>query len=102
VHGTDAAVAGRDHFRRVVQRKELPDEIPTVKVSTGVASGLKLFEVLVEAELAPSKSEARRLVQQGAVSVDQERREDPMEFLSAGEFLVQVGKRRFARVRLEA
>jgi tyrosyl-tRNA synthetase len=62
---------------------------------------LKLFELLVEAKLAPSKSEARRLVKQGAVRIDRERVMDPMEALEVGEVLVQVGKRRFARVKIE-
>jgi tyrosyl-tRNA synthetase len=102
VHGDAAAGAGQEHFRRVVQRKELPDEIPEVSVALGEESGVKIIDVLVQAKLAPSKSEARRLVQQGAVSVNQERCEDPMRVLSGGECLIQVGKRRFARIRLEA
>jgi tyrosyl-tRNA synthetase len=61
---------------------------------------LKLFVRLVEADLAPRRSEARRLVQQGAVSLDGERQKDPTRALEAGECVVQVGKRRFARVRI--
>ena len=100
IHGTDGAQLGQDHFRRVVQRKELPDDIPEVSLSLGSEGGSKLFEVLVRANLAPSKSEARRLVQQGAVSIDQSRATDPTLLLSAGKYLIQVGKRRFARVQL--
>ena len=100
IHGTDGAQLGQDHFRRVVQRKELPDDIPEVSLSLGSEGGSKLFEVLVRANLAPSKSEARRLVQQGAVSIDQSRATDPTSLLSAGKYLIQVGKRRFARVQL--
>jgi len=100
IHGTDGAQLGQEHFRRVVQRKELPDDIPEVSLSLGGEGGSKLFEILVSADLAPSKSEARRLVQQGAVSLDQNRAKDPTQLLSAGEYLIQVGKRRFARVQL--
>jgi tyrosyl-tRNA synthetase len=100
IHGTDGAQRGQDHFRRVVQRKELPDDIPEVSLSLGSEGGSKLFQVLVRANLAPSKSEARRLVQQGAVSIDQSRATDPTSLLSAGKYLIQVGKRRFARVQL--
>ena len=99
-HGEKAAESARAHFQRVVQRKEIPIDIPTVDLVLGDRRGLKLFEVLVEAELAPSKSEARRLVQQGAVSVDRERLSDPTCVLEPGEKLIQVGKRRFARVRI--
>jgi tyrosyl-tRNA synthetase len=100
IHGSQGADGAADHFRRVVQRKELPDDIPEVSLSAGDSGGLKLVDILVLADLAPSKSEARRLVQQGAVSVDQERVGDPVTAYSAGNHLIQVGKRRFARVRL--
>ena len=101
IHGEDAADAGRAHFRRVVQQRELPDEIPELTLSGG-SSESRLFELLVEAKLASSRSEARRLVQQGAVSIDRERCDDPMRTLGEGVFVVQVGKRRFARLRLES
>jgi tyrosyl-tRNA synthetase len=102
LHSSEAADAARARFRRVVQRKEVPEDLPEVELSLGGRAGMKLFELLVEASLAPSKSEARRLVQQGAVSVDRQRRDDPTELLEAGSWLVQVGKRRFAQVCLRA
>jgi tyrosyl-tRNA synthetase len=100
IHGEEAAGSARAHFERVVQRKEVPTDIPTVDLELGDRSSLKLFEVLVEAGLAPSKSEARRLAQQGAVSVDRERISDPTCVLEPGEKLIQVGKRRFAKVQI--
>lgn len=100
IHGEEAAEGARAHFQRVVQRKEVPTDIPTVDLELGDRTGVKLFELLVEAGLAPSKSEARRLVQQGAVSVDRERLSDPTCVLEPGEKLIQVGKRRFARVQI--
>ncbi len=102
LHDGEAAESAKEHFRRVVQRKEVPDDVPSVAVSCGDRGALKLFEVLVEAKLASSKSEARRLVQQGAVSLDRERVEDPMRLIEKGQILIQVGKRRFAQVRIEA
>ncbi len=102
IHGEEAAESARAHFQRVVQRKEIPDDIPVVEIGLGDRGAIKLFEVLVEANLAPSKSEARRLVQQGAVSVDRERSEDPTRVLEKGEMLIQVGKRRFARIRIRS
>jgi tyrosyl-tRNA synthetase len=101
IHGPEAAVSARAHFERVVQRKEAPDDIPLVDLALRGRPGLKIFEVLTEAKLVSSKSEARRLVQQGAVSVDQERLGDPTTVLGAGENLIQVGKRRFARIRIQ-
>ena len=98
VHDADAAEAARRHFQRVVQRKELPDDIPAVAIDLAGREALKLFELLVEAKLSPSKSEARRLVQQGAVSVGGEKVSDPTQLIGPGQVLVQVGKRRFANV----
>ena len=100
VHDESAAQAARASFRRVVQRKEVPDDVPEVAVELGDREGLRLVELLVEAGLAPSKSEARRLVQQGGVRLDQQKRADPNETVPAGALLVQVGKRRFARVTI--
>jgi tyrosyl-tRNA synthetase len=100
IYDVDAAEGAQAHFQRVVQRKEIPDDVPVVGIKLAGREGLRLFEVLVEAQLAPSKSEARRLVQQGAVSVDQNRVKDPTDAIGVGESLIQVGKRRFARVQI--
>jgi hypothetical protein len=61
---------------------------------------LRLFELLVEASLASSRMEARRLVEQGAVAVDGLRLKDPGVAIGLGTYVVQVGKRRFARVTI--
>lgn len=98
VHDEASAEAAEDEFRKVVQRKEMPDDIPEVSVGLAGREGIKVFELLVEAGLAASKSEARRLAQQGGVSIDQERVNDPTALVDSGEHVVQVGKRRFARV----
>jgi tyrosyl-tRNA synthetase len=100
IHDEEAAESAEVNFQRVVQRKEIPEDIPAIDLVLGDRTALKLFEMLVEAKLAPSKSEARRLVQQGAVSVDTERQEDPTQAFEAGERLVRVGKRRFARIQI--
>lgn len=100
VHDEVAADASRERFQRVVQRKEMPDDIPIAEIALEGRESLKLFELLVEAGLSPSKSEARRLVQQGAVSVGGEKVSDPTQPLASGEMVVQVGKRRFANVRI--
>jgi tyrosyl-tRNA synthetase len=98
VHDIAAAAEAGEVFRRVVQRKEVPDHVPEVTLALAGRSGLKLVEMLVEAGLAPSKSEARRLVQQGGVSVDREKQSDPTTLFQAGSQLIQVGKRRYAKV----
>jgi tyrosyl-tRNA synthetase len=91
-HGEDAARTAEEHFERTVQRRETPDEIPTFQVADGQA----LIDVILGASLAPSKREARRLFEQGAVSVDGEA-VDVATVARAGT-VVQVGKRRYVRL----
>ena len=100
MHDEDAAEGAGETFRRVVQRKEIPADIPILGVAMAGKTELKIVDLLVEANLAKSKSEARRLIQQGGVTLDQTRMEDPAGTVSAGEHLIQVGKRRFMRVQM--
>ncbi len=103
-HSPAAAEAARREFERVFSGKQLPDEIPEMSL---VAAGemMPLVQVMVAAGLAPSKSEARRLIQQGGVRVEGEAvRSVGAELDTTGEgaTLLQVGKRRFARIRFAA
>jgi tyrosyl-tRNA synthetase len=99
-HGGDAAAAAEQRFRAVHQRRETPDEVQEVRLAAAPES-LLLARVLVLAALAPSNSEARRLIQQGGVKVDGAVVRDPLATVgaaAASTVLIQVGKRRFARV----
>jgi tyrosyl-tRNA synthetase len=98
-HHSDAARAARLHFEQVVQRREVPDEVPEVEVVAG-EGGIGLLNAMVQAGLAPSKSEARRLVAQGAVRMDDVPVADPTVRLEPGHYLVRAGKRRFALIRV--
>ncbi len=99
-HGSEAAASAADHFERVVRKKEVPSEVPETAVALGEGGDRGLLEVLVEVGLAKTNSEGRRLVGQGAVSLDGEAVSDPTRRLVAGSYLVKVGKRRFARISL--
>jgi tyrosyl-tRNA synthetase len=99
-HGDDAARAAREHFQRVVQRKEVPDDVPECALALGEGGGRSLLEILERLGMAGSRSEARRLVAQHAVSLDGQRVEDAGLVLGRGSYLIQVGKRRFARLAL--
>ncbi len=91
-HGEEAALAAQDAFERTVQRKEMPDEIPEFAAE----SGETLLDAIVRAGLAPSRREARRLFEQGAVTVNGEAAE-PGAIAVAGA-IIQVGKRRWLRL----
>jgi tyrosyl-tRNA synthetase len=97
-HGEEAAEGAALHFRSVVQEKKVPDDVPELRVEAG-DGGAGLLATLVEAGLAGSNGEARRLVVQGAVARDGERISDPRYQLPVGgPYLIKVGKRRFIRV----
>jgi tyrosyl-tRNA synthetase len=98
--GREAAARGAEHFRRVVQRGEIPEEVPEHRLPVGDAGGTGLLELMERLGFTRSRGEARRLVNQGAVHLDGQAVEDPTLRLAAGSYLIRVGKRRYARVEL--
>ena len=93
--GDEAADKAATHFERVHQQRKLPEEMPTHAL-TGPTN---VVEIVFTAGLARSKSEARRLVQQGAVKLDGERVTSiEVEIEVEDEAVLQVGKRRFLRL----
>jgi tyrosyl-tRNA synthetase len=99
-HGEDAGRDALDHFQRVVQSKELPDDIPEHRVSLDGDAGRPLLELLELASLIASRGEARRMARQGALTVDGQKVQDPTASLGPGAYVVRLGKRRFARIIL--
>jgi tyrosyl-tRNA synthetase len=97
-HGASAAEAAREEFNRVFRKKEIPEDIETREVS--LASGpLRLVKLLAAFALAPSNTEAQRLIESGAVHVNDQKITDPkFEISQPGEYLIKVGKRRFLRL----
>lgn len=93
-----AAKKAEQEFIRVFQKKDLPDNIEEKKLRAG---DWLLVDLLAETGLAPSKSEARRLIQGGGVSVDGKREEEVKTSVSISKkpLLLKVGKRKFLKVR---
>jgi tyrosyl-tRNA synthetase len=99
-HDERAAVDALAEFEARFQRGALPDDLPQVVVAVGM-TGLPITQVLKQAGLTSSTSEAIRMMEQGAVRLNGERVEDRGLVLQAGETVVlQVGKRKFASVVL--
>jgi tyrosyl-tRNA synthetase len=101
-HDTDAANGAEAQFEQVVQRRDLPDEMP--EYSLAAASDLAINQLLVQAQLVASNSEARRLVGQGAVEIIRSNGDrvavsagDPTPELSPGD-VIRAGRRRFVRI----
>ncbi len=99
-HGRPAAVHAEEHFRKVVQSREVPDDLAEVELELADAPDLGLLELLEKLDLIASRGEGRRLAKQGAIHIDGEAVLDPTRRLGAGRYLLRVGKRRFARVNL--
>lgn len=101
-HGEAAAEEAAAEFAARFRQGVLPEDMPEVQVALP-AEGLLLTQVLKQAGLTGSTGEAMRMIEQGAVRVEGERVEDKALRLSGAQTLVmQVGKRRFARVKLLA
>lgn len=97
-HGKEAAQGAFEEFETMFVKKDLPDDIELLRLTAGEPR-LNIVDLLVTAGLAPSKSEARRLIQGGGVSVDGERIADHTTEISIEqERILKVGKRRFLKI----
>jgi tyrosyl-tRNA synthetase len=95
-HGAAAARLAQERFVSQFSKKELPDDIKVVKVKQG---SYALADLLVLTKLATSKSEARRLLQQKGVKINQKTvMDDNITIAAKNELILQVGKRKFARI----
>jgi len=94
-HGEDKVAAAEEHFRRVFQKDQLPEEMERLLIEGEPL----LVEVLAGKGLVKSKGEARRLIEQSGVKVDGQVVEDVNARLAfTGDVVVQVGKRKFVRL----
>jgi tyrosyl-tRNA synthetase len=104
-HGKEAADQAEEHFTQVFQKREMPEEIHAVELRGDLRPSGKLeikvqrdiTNLLVEAGLVKSRSEANRLLAQGAIEVDGEKVNSNLVTLKDGS-VIKVGKRRFLRM----
>jgi tyrosyl-tRNA synthetase len=97
-YSEEEARAAAEEFTRIFAQKELPDDIPEVAVPAGE---IGLLNLMVQAGLAKSNGEARRLVKQGAVRIDEEKISDERAQIMPEEgMIIRSGKRGFARIVL--
>lgn len=97
-HGTEAAEAAAAQFEKVFSQNQLPDDIAEVAVAARPISAAKL---LLHCKLVATGGEAKRMIQQGGVRIDDEKIGDPnMEVDPRDGMVVQVGKRKFAKLRV--
>jgi len=96
-HSKDDAEKASEEFDRVFSRREKPKDIPEIKLEI---SECRMDDLLMKCELATSKSEAKRLLEQGAVEIEGETIIVPEEVVKIRDgMVVQVGKRRFVKIK---
>ena len=93
----EEALKAKEAFDKQFKQKEIPDDIKEYTLEDGIW----IAKALVEAKLEPSTSQARRDIKQGAVKINQEKVSDEQLKLSKGEYILQVGKRKFAKVKVD-
>ena len=94
-HGAPAAATAQGQFERLVQRREAPESVRLIKLSCN--SLIDLPSLIASEGLVGSRSEARRLMDQGAIEIDGEKVSSPLLQLNDGS-LIKVGRRRYLKV----
>ena len=95
-YNKDLALQAEQHFDQVIVNKDNPDDMSEFSLK----KDMKIIEVLHSSDLVSSKSEARRLLNQGAIRIEGEKVSDMDMILSNGtEYIIKVGKRRFLKVK---
>ena len=95
-HSFDDAVNAKKEFDRVHKKRDLPSDMEEFELKAPIW----IAKALVATKLEPSTSQARRDIKQNAVKIDQNKCDDEQLQLERGEYVLQVGKRKFAKVKV--
>ena len=93
-HGEGAGEKARAEFEKIFAKKDIPTEMDKYEIE----AGSWICQVLVDTNLVPSTSQGRRDIKQGAVKIDQKKLDDDKLNLESGEYILQKGKKNFAKV----
>ncbi len=97
IYGKETAAAAREKFIEVFSKKEMPANLPELKIKSSAA----VLDIVLASGAAKSKSEARRLIEQGAVEIGGVVKKDSAEWLDLeGGEIVKIGKKNFFRVKI--
>jgi tyrosyl-tRNA synthetase len=101
-HGAEAAAPAQEKFEAQFSRGEIPQDMPDVRITTtqvDASGAVSVIQVLIECKMADSNRDARRLIEQGAVTLDGEKVTDPRAAVVIKEGAVlKVGARKYARL----
>jgi len=92
----EEAKKAKDEFDAVFSKNDIPSDIKSYELEEGTW----IAKALVDIGLEPSTSQARRDIKQGAVKIDGEKLQDEQYKLQKGEFVIQIGKRKFAKIKV--
>ena len=96
-HGKGAGLKAKEHFDKIHKQNKLPDDMPEFELEP-----INIVDALVKTNLASSKSEARRHIKGGGVKINQEKiSSQDIELQSGNEYILQIGKRRFVKVKIK-
>ena len=93
-HGNGAGGIARDEFTKIFAKKDIPTDMKEFSLESGIG----ILQALVDCELVPSTSQARRDLKGGAVKLDQVKVDDDKMTLENGEFVLQKGKKNFVKI----
>lgn len=97
-YDAQAAQGASDEFDQIFAQKQLPTDIPEVKIS---ADEIMFSKLLVECKLVATGGESKRLIKQGGATIDGDKKTNPAEMITPADGMVlKVGKRKFATLRL--
>jgi len=96
-YNEESAIVAKREFDNVFKSNKIPTEIEEFEMEDGVW----ICKALVDAKIEPSTSQARRDIKQGGVRINQEKVSDDKLNLTIGEYTLQVGKRKFAKVKVK-
>ena len=103
LHGKEKANSAQENFENTVQGNQLPPSIPTISLLRSFVSTASVLEVLIKSNTASSKSEAKRVIEQGGVRVNKKIISDPNEpfalYVKNGEAIIQKGKTTFIKIK---
>ena len=95
-HGKKEAEKAEKEFEKVFSKKEVPTNIPEIKIKE---KEINILDLLVKTKMASSKSEAKRLIEQGGIKIDNEVKKDWKEkIITKHGSIIQVGKRKFIKL----
>ncbi len=98
MHGEEEAIKAKETSEKLFSGELLAENMPTIEISS---ENKGILDIMVAAEIAPSKSEARRLVQQGGVTLDGEKVTDFNMQVDKTSFTLAKGKKKIVKIEVK-